>query len=323
MKQAIARAIEVGPSHAYLFSGPPSSGKYEAAMEFAASVLCSNDSCDTCRRIREGVHPDVLIFEPEGTSYLVEQIRTQVVPEASLVPVEANHRFLIIRKAELLNAASSNALLKTLEEPLGHVTFILLSTPDAVLETIRSRCQVVTFDSLSPAEMVRRLEAAGFDSEEAQRAARVAGGRIDRALRNVLTARDRVLAIPTRLRTGPLASAIEAGAEIRSLVDDYASEEGERARVRRERGELLIDCLDILDSWYRDVALIQAGADDALLVNPEWRDQLEQEAQILGPTTPLRAHDYISQTRREWSRNPREDLWLERLMVALHALENS
>ncbi|RIK09719.1 MAG: hypothetical protein DCC49_05315 [Acidobacteria bacterium] len=333
MKLSIRRAIDQGPSHAYVFSGPPASGKYEAAIEFAAGVLCESSGapcrdCEICRRIWSGVHPDVLIFEPEGTSYLVEQVRSEIVPEASLAPVEAAHRFLIIREAERLNPASSNALLKTLEEPLGNVTFVLLA-PGALLETISSRCQVVAFEHMSPDEIIAALEAQGIDSDAARRAARISGGRIDRAQRlddEALAARDRILGIPSRLRAGPLAAAIDSAAELKAAVEEQVATESDTDRhkreIRRARGELFAEYLDALASWYRDVAVIQSGADDALLINPEWKDQLAAEARALPHSAPLAAQDFIAQTRRDWARNPREEIWLERLMVALHALEH-
>lgn len=340
MNLSIRRAIDQGPSHAYLFSGPPASGKYEAAIEFAAGVLCDSPEspcrdCEICRRIWSGVHPDVLVFEPEGSSYLVEQIRGEIVPEASLAPVEAAHRFLIVREAERLNPASSNALLKTLEEPLGHVTFILLAPAGTLLETIRSRCQVIAFEHLSPDEIVAVLEAEGIDSAAARRAARISGGRIDRAQRlddEALEVRDRVLGIPSRLRAGPLAAAIDSAAELKAAVEeqiaslekaDHDSAEKHKRELRRARGELFAESLDALASWYRDVAVIQSGADDTLLINPEWRDQLALEARALPHSAPLAAQDYIAQTRRDWKRNPREEIWLERLMVALHTLEHT
>lgn len=339
MNRSIRRAIEQGPSHAYLFSGPPASGKYEAAIEFAAAELCESSespcrSCEICRRIWSRVHPDVLVFEPEGTSYLVEQIRGEIVPEASLAPVEAARRFLIIREAERLNPASSNALLKTLEEPLGHVTFILLAPDGTLLETIKSRCQVVAFEHMSPEELVAALEAEGIGADAARRAARISGGRIDRAQRlddEALVARERVLGIPSRLRAGPLAAAIDSAAELKAAVEEqiasvekseHESADKHKRELRRARGELFAEALDALASWYRDVAVIQSGADDTLLINPEWRDQLAIEARALPHSAPLAAQDYIAQTRRDWARNPREEIWLERLMVALHTLEH-
>lgn len=340
MKLPIRRAITEGPSHAYLFSGPPSSGKYEAAIDFAAGVLCEGadppcGSCEICRRVRAGVHPDVLVFEPEGTTFLVEQVRGEIVPEASLAPVEAAHRFLIIREAERLNPASSNALLKTLEEPLGHVTFVLLALPETLLETIKSRCQIVTFDRLSPEEIVTALEAEGVSPEEARRSARLSGGRIDRARRfdaSALATWNLAVGIPDRLHAGPLAAAIDSATELKAAIDsrlgamaksDDDSADKHKREVRRARGEYYAECLDALASWYRDVAALQSGADEALLVNPEWRDQLCRSAEALPTPAPLAAQDYIAQTRRDWSRNPREEIWLERLFVALHALEHS
>src|SRR5665648_790693 len=74
----LERALETGPSHAYLFTGPPGVGKTEAALAFAAALCCNEGGCGVCpvcRRVREGIHPDVDLVSPEGTFITVDQIR--------------------------------------------------------------------------------------------------------------------------------------------------------------------------------------------------------------------------------------------------------
>lgn len=377
--KALRASIDAGPSHAYLFVGSPGVGRFEVARWFAAALVCTGSEgvlapelavqppcgvCLGCQRIDRGVHPDVLEFEPEGNSYLVEQVRHEIIPEASLAPSEGAMRVLMVREAERLNPASSNALLKTLEEPLGHVAFILIAAPSAevMLETIRSRCQVVKFEHLTPLVIADALEKSGADRHLAQRAARLAGGRLDRASRLVrddgaLAARDEIVGMLPRLRMGSLASAIALSSEFRqavhtrleTLTGDQEAEVGvlrsdlksvniegrdadssiarlrerQKRESRRARGDLYAEAFDTLESWYRDVALLQARGRADLLVNPEWEAQLRDAAAVLPARVPLSALEFIARSRSDWLRNPREELWLDRLFSALYALEQS
>lgn len=143
-------------SHAYLFVGPPGSGKLDAAYALAQAVLCPKGgcgACDDCVRVARRTHPDVHLLAPESAQgYLVGQVRA-LIEDLSLAPIRAARKFYILDGAESLTAASANALLKSLEEPPEGVTFVLLGTVrDAILPTIVSRCQVVPFRTIPPRE---------------------------------------------------------------------------------------------------------------------------------------------------------------------------
>ncbi|MBK5210870.1 MAG: DNA polymerase III subunit delta' [Coriobacteriia bacterium] len=158
-------------SHAYLFVGPQGLGKINAARALAAGVLCEKGGCGTCnvcQRLKRDTHPDFRIIEPEGSTYLVDQIRT-LIHDATLAPMEATHKFYIVKDADLFNDSSANAFLKTLEEPPAHITVILLAhSPEPILPTILSRCIVMRFKTLPQEEMVARLiEKTGCDRNEA------------------------------------------------------------------------------------------------------------------------------------------------------------
>lgn len=104
--------------------------------------------CRACRNIANGQHPDVQMIEPDGATVKIEQIRT-LEADAALVPYEAQWKVFILNNAERMTEAAANALLKTLEEPARNTVFVLLtSTVAALLPTIVSRCQAVTFSPL-------------------------------------------------------------------------------------------------------------------------------------------------------------------------------
>ena len=144
----LRRALVTEAAHAYLFAGPLGVGKSEAAVEFAAGLICADGGCgdcDACRRVRDGIHPDVETVAPEGTNILIDQVRA-VNEDVVLRPFEATVRVYIVLAAETMNKEAANAVLKTLEEPPPHAHFILVSSyPEQLLPTIVSRCQRVPF----------------------------------------------------------------------------------------------------------------------------------------------------------------------------------
>lgn len=146
-------------SHAYLFAGPPGSGKLDAAYALAQAIVCPEGgcgACDDCVRAARRVHPDIHLLQPlSAQGYLIAQIR-ELIDDLQLAPIRATNKVYILDEAETLTSATANALLKSLEEPPDHVTFVLLGTGrDAILPTVLSRCQVVPFRSI-PTDVAAR-----------------------------------------------------------------------------------------------------------------------------------------------------------------------
>lgn len=135
--------------HAILCYGPAVATLREVAVGIARTLNCLNgthgDDCTACRRIERRIHPDVHFVEVTGERKMisVEQIR-EIVAAASLRPFEGRNKVFIIDPAHAISVGGSNSLLKTLEEPTRDTTFILLTrSPDLLLPTIRSRCQMI------------------------------------------------------------------------------------------------------------------------------------------------------------------------------------
>jgi DNA polymerase-3 subunit delta' len=160
------------PSHAYLFHGPPGSGKRVAARAFATALLGarpgSGDAQDqaVAQRVQRGTHPDLTWVRPTGAAeMLVADIDEPVVAAATRTPFEATRRVFVIEGADAMNDRAANRLLKTLEEPPAFAHLILLATRrQDVLPTILSRCQLVRFDPLTPLaieELLGREQGAG------------------------------------------------------------------------------------------------------------------------------------------------------------------
>ncbi len=140
--------------HGLLLSGRKSGELREAALGVAKHLICGEfpeqrpcGRCSACVRVEEGQHPDVLILEPEKQELTMEQIR-QALGWIARGAFEAPYKTAIFTRAETLNASSSNALLKTLEEPPAHAVLLLLThSPDSLLPTVRSRLAHIRFFS--------------------------------------------------------------------------------------------------------------------------------------------------------------------------------
>lgn len=283
---ALLRRELPAPAQAYLLVGPASSGKATVARRFAAGLLCDDDDCT--RRALEGHHPDLVIVEPDGRSAITVEQARHTVSQASLVPMLGGRKVFLFEEGGLMNDEAANALLKTLEEPTASTVFIIVAeSEDDLPDTVASRCRTVVFGRTSEAEIIGGLVARGVDREQAERAARISGGRPGLAL--ALATRAEVaqfriawLSIPTRLTPQPgdaylLADEVTAAAEplLAAVRDDHARRlagsetEGQARRALEERHErelkrataaLHVSGLEILAGFYRDVAAAQFGA---------------------------------------------------------------
>jgi len=207
--ETIRRALRTGRvHHAYMFEGPDGVGKELAAFALAQALVCEKagpEACGACSACVRALpdpkttrpkHPDVVVLEralyepaaigrrtPENQDLSIDQVRTLVLAHAQFPPHEGRARVFVVRRAEEMSTPAANALLKTLEEPIQKMHFILLtSQPDALLPTILSRVQRVRFAPLPEALVVELLVARGVTKETAERVAPLAGGSMEIAL---------------------------------------------------------------------------------------------------------------------------------------------
>jgi len=150
-------------SHSYLFVGKSGIGKKMIAKEFAKAILCLGDNkyCDNCKSCLEfdgQNNPDFFIVEPDGNAIKIDQIRN-MQKGVQEKPIISRSKVYIIDNADFMTKEAQNALLKTLEEPPEFVTIILIGeNENEFLTTIKSRCMIIHFNSISDSDMEKYLQ---------------------------------------------------------------------------------------------------------------------------------------------------------------------
>jgi DNA polymerase-3 subunit delta' len=341
-------------SHAYLFHGPPGSGKRSVARAFAAALLVEGaaDQEAAAGRVARGTHPDLTWVRPSGASeMLVSDVEGPVVEAATRTPFESRRRVFVIEGAGTMNEQTANRMLKTLEEPLAHVHLILLADDvRTVLPTISSRCQLVRFDAPAAEAIAASLEADGVAGSRALACARLALG--DRRLARWLASadgeqlRERIVGwmgavAAEELHSGVWVELLEAAkqegakaaAETHAVVEEreallpakerrkHAREgvEAERRAERRRRAGVLDIGLRLAELWLRDAWCIAEGAAQA--VHAVDREEALREYTVGRNGGQLReAVDLVADTRLRLQLNVSEELALEALSYRLAAL---
>jgi len=215
-------------TNTWLFTGPAGSGRSNAAIAFAAALVCEKGGCSTCNSCIStilGTHADVELIKTQGLSIKIDEVR-ELITRASWKPSIANYRIVVIEDADRLTDSAANALLKVIEEP-GLRTIWLLCAPTLtdVLPTIRSRCRHLTLRTPSTKAITKLLiERNQIESKTAEFVAKASGGHIGRARRLALDVtarqnRENILRLPLMIKD--IASAYKAA---QFLVDSAKSE---------------------------------------------------------------------------------------------------
>jgi DNA polymerase III subunit delta' len=236
-------------THAWLFTGPPGSGRSLAARAFAAALLCERQGCGecpSCHQVAAGTHADVLFVRPDGLSYGVRQTRDLVLRAAS-APVYGRWRIVVFEDADRATEQAADALLKAIEEPAPRTVWLLCAPyADDLPTTIRSRCRLVTLATPRTSAVADVLVREGVAPERARAAALAAQGHIGRARRLATDAeaarrREAVLRVPGQLSS--IGDALRAAAGLVKAAEAEAAavteelDEPERQALRRAFGE--------------------------------------------------------------------------------------
>jgi DNA polymerase-3 subunit delta' len=360
LKSAVAGAM----THAWLFTGPPGSGRSVAARAFAAALLCPYGGCGecpSCRQVHAGTHADLRLVRPEGLSYGVKQTR-ELVLRAAGAPSGGRWLVVLFEDADRCTEAAANALLKAIEEPAPRTVWLLCApSAEDLVTTIRSRCRVVTL-RVPPSSAVATVlaERDGVDYDKALAAARAAQGHIGRARRlatdpAAAARREAVLQVP--VRSASLGPALAAAATLVKTAEDEARsvteqldeperealrlafgegstgkgiakamrgmagamkdlEDRQKSRATRVKRDTLDSALLELAAFYRDVLMVQVGA-DIELANADRLDDLRGLAGSATPEATLRRIQAVMRCRERVTLNVAPLLAVEELTISL------
>lgn len=327
--------------HAYLLLGPPNIGKTTLALAFAQALLCEDEAaraagaacgvCVACRRVRDRTHPDLRLIEPDGGAdeeatagdggepgpgaprggkrkaasrarLKIETVR-EMQRDLSLRPYQGRRRVVVLSQADAMNEAAENALLKTLEEPPPYALLILTAEEtEGLLPTTVSRCQHVQLGLVAAPDIARALVERGLALADAERLARLSGGRLGWAFAaaadpSVLPRRAAALDyIPRALNA--------SHAERLTIAEDLA-----------KRPDALPDLLALWQGWWRDALLTHADCG-------EWVSSIDQAVALRQAASRLTLADVaaaLRATRRaadELERNANPRLVTEVLLLS-------
>jgi DNA polymerase-3 subunit delta' len=269
LRRAVAQG-RVPP--AVLLSGPDGIGKRTLALAVARALVCEKSDgwtcgeCGPCIRAMKGLHPDLMAIEAATSVIKIEQIR-DLIRQILGRPFEARSRAFVIDDAHLMTEEASNALLKSLEEPpaSSHV-FLVTASPQALLPTIRSRCQELRLSPLPTAVLEEQLRKK-LPPEEARLRAALSAGSLGHALSFESEAyrslRDELLGLLEGLgRMGPL-------------------ERMETAERLAEQDDPVL-ALTTLRSLLRDLVALHAGVRSDAVLNADVAHRLVPLAKALG-----------------------------------------
>lgn len=352
VKKYLKRIVEKGTiGNTLLFAGPKGVGKSLFAEAFAKLVLCNNDFNSPHRiKIESGNHPDICIYRPEGKigMHSIASMR-QFSETVYLPPFEAKYKVFIIHEAERMLPYSSNALLKTFEEPtLDTIIILLTHTPSALLPTVRSRCRMIHFQLITEESIALHLmQYHQKNEEEAKAIACLSQGSLGHAIEFIEHGRDplrslvidwlskgSVLSYKQLLETtAAIANQIEADKkeieeQLRtSLLQEFKDNlsaiqkqniekeiEGALATHAAQRAHTFFN---YILAWYRDLHMLKVNGDAQYALHPDYLAVSQQYSKSHESLSLEYVQKVISEAQLSLERSTSLNICLENLFLKL------
>jgi len=295
-KRIIKSFINNRIAHAYMFYGPDGSGKESFALEFAKSLNCEDSEqrpcqiCPTCQKITQMNHPDIKFIFPESKSWTSKDIQQklqikaanpylginsigpasigidrirELKNESKFTPYEAQRKVFIITGVEKMKRESANSFLKLLEEPPDNLLIILIaSSLNAVLDTIKSRCQIIYFPPFSVETALQILGRYRNVSEKDQELIHITQANLKEIFEVIdLEDEDKRKIVYEFLK----ATARESNYELFKIIESLS---------QRKDKNFLLDILNLLILWFKDTIRLISSPDKMLLINIDYKEEI-------------------------------------------------
>jgi len=312
--------------HAYLFSGIAGVGKTSMGKAIAASLNCDSPYgaeacgvCKSCKQLIGGNFPDFIMLGPEKDSIKIKQIR-EIQDSLRFAPLKGGHRVIVLDQADTMTEEAANAFLKTLEEPPKRNLFILNAVePDNLLPTVVSRCQKVPFVPL-PADLIAEylVREVGTEKDVAVMLAKLSEGSLGKAVAmaesDFLEHREKWLRQAMEIPQLDPELALEVAFEL-SKTNAVADREGSKYEIGG-----LLDLLGVFAVWYRDLLVLKSEGSENLIVNADYRGQLQNFARKFKLLELYESLLVLDQAQRDIRMRRNKALVLERTVLRLREL---
>lgn len=262
-------------SHSYLFEGKEGLGKKQVALRFAKTLLCKEkgqvpcNRCTSCIKFESNSHPDLIVIEPENGIIKIKTIRDLLINGVNTAPFESSRKIFVIDDSHKMKTETSNALLKTLEEPPEYINIILVtSESNKMLSTILSRCQSIKFHSIEVDKIKQLLiKSYGKDEEQAKLISNFASGSVGKA---VMIAKSEEF--------------FQKRDEIINIIDGLLK--GDRTLAFssyiffNDNKDIIDEIFDMCLIYFRDLMIYKKIGDSPLIINKDKIEYLSSESTI-------------------------------------------